>query len=145
MAVANFLSALEEKRVLEAIRLAEKNTSGEVRVHLESKCKGDVIKRAQKIFKKLKMHKTKLRNGVLFYIATDSHHFAIIGDTGIDNKVPPNFWDETKDLVISKLINQETVEGLEKGILKAGEKLKEFFPHQSDDENELSDEISTGK
>ncbi len=144
MAVANFISALEEKRVLEAIRLAEKNTSGEIRVHLESNCKGDVMERAQKVFKKLKMHKTKLRNGVLFYIATESHHFAILGDKGINEKVPADFWNETKELVISHLKKEEEAKGLEAGILKAGEQLKAFFPYQSDDKNELSDEISTG-
>lgn len=144
MSVANFLNEEEEKRVLEAIRIAEKNTSGEIRVHLETKCDGEVLKRAQEVFGKLKMHKTKLRNGVLFYVATDSHHFAILGDEGINKKVPENFWEETKELVISHLKTDERAKGLEAGILKAGEQLKTFFPYQSDDENELSDEISTG-
>ena len=145
MSVANFLNEEEERRILEAIRVAEKNTSGEIRVHLESECKGDVLKRAQEIFGKLKMHKTKLRNGVLFYVATDSHHFAILGDNGINKKVPANFWEKTKELVISHLKNEERAKGLEAGIIKAGEQLKTFFPYQSDDKNELSDEISTGK
>ena len=90
------------------------------------------------------MHKTKLRNGVLFYIAADSHHFAILGDKGINDKVPAEFWDETKELVIDFLKNNQKAEGLEIGILKAGEQLKSFFPYQSDDKNELSDEISVG-
>lgn len=145
MSVARFLNEEEEKRILDAIRLAEKNTSGEIRVHLESKCEGDVLERAQKIFKQLKMHKTKLRNGVLFYVATESHHFAILGDNGIDEKVPYNFWNETKELVISNLKIDKKAEGIEAGILKAGEQLKSFFPYQSDDKNELSDEISIGK
>lgn len=145
MSVAKFLNPEEEKSILEAIRLAEKNTSGEIRVHLESNCEGDVMDRAQVVFKKLKMHKTKLRNGVLFYIATESRHFAILGDNGINEKVSSSFWDETKELVISKLKNEETAAGLEQGILKAGEQLKAFFPYESDDKNELSDEISTGK
>ncbi len=144
MSVAKFLNEEEEKSILKAIQLAEKNTSGEIRVHLESKCEGDVLERAQTVFKKLKMHKTKLLNGVLFYVATESHHFAIIGDEGIDKKVPANFWEETKELVISELKNDQKAKGLESGILRAGEQLKAFFPYQSDDTNELSDEISTG-
>jgi uncharacterized membrane protein len=145
MSVAKFLNPEEESQILEAIRIAETNTSGEIRVHLETNCEGDVMERAQFVFKKLKMHRTKLRNGVLFYIATDSHHFAILGDKGIDEKVDSNFWNETKELVISKLKNKETAIGLEQGILKVGEQLKAFFPYQPDDENELTDEISTGK
>ena len=145
MSVAKFLNEEEEKSILEAIRLAEKNTSGEIRVHLESNCEGDVLERAQKVFKQLKMHKTKLRNGVLFYVATESQHFAILGDNGIDKKVSSNFWDEAKEIVISHLKKNQKAEGLEAGILKTGEQLKSFFPYQSDDENELSDEISTGK
>lgn len=145
MSVEKFLNSEEEKRILEAIKIAEKNTSGEIRVHLESTCEGDVLERAQTVFKKLKMHRTKLRNGVLFYIAADSHHFAIIGDKGIDQKVSPNFWNETKDLVLSKLKMKKTAEGLEEGIIKAGEQLKAFFPYDSEDKNELTDEISIGK
>ncbi|MDA9066802.1 TPM domain-containing protein [Flavobacteriales bacterium] len=144
MNLEKFLNEKEEKSILEAIKIAETNTSGEIRVHLESECKGDVMERAQKVFTKLKMHKTELRNGVLFYVATESHHFAILGDNGIDEKVPASFWNETKELVISHLKNGERAAGLEAGILKAGEQLKTFFPYQSDDKNELSDEISTG-
>lgn len=145
MNVVNFLNEEEEKRVLEAIRTAEKNTSGEIRVHLESECTTEAIDRAKQVFGSLKMHKTKLRNGVLFYVATESRHFAILGDKGINEKVPVNFWDETKELVLSYLKREERADGLEAGILKAGEQLKTFFPYQSDDENELSDEISIGK
>ena len=144
MNLEKFLNEKEEKSILEAIKIAETNTSGEIRVHLESECKGDVMERAQKVFTKLKMHKTELRNGVLFYVATESHHFAILGDNGIDEKVPASFWNETKELVISHLKKGERAAGLEAGILKAGEQLKTFFPYQSDDKNELSDEISTG-
>lgn len=144
MSVAKFLNTEEEQEILEAIRIAETNTSGEIRVHLESNCEGDVMERAKVVFGKLKMHKTKLRNGVLFYIAAESRHFAILGDVGIDKKVPPTFWNETKELVISRLKKEETALGLKEGILKAGEQLKTFFPYQSDDKNELSDEISTG-
>ena len=145
MGAEKFFNDEEEKRILDAIKIAEKDTSGEIRVHLESNCDIDPIERAKLVFKKLTMHKTKLRNGVLFYLATDSHHFAILGDQGINEKVPSDFWNETKDLVISHLKNDERAIGLEVGILKAGEQLKTFFPYQSDDINELSDEISIGE
>ena len=145
MNTTKFLSLEEESQILEAIRIAETNTSGEIRVHLETECKTEVLERAQLVFKKLNMHKTKLRNGVLFYIATDSHHFAILGDKGIDKKVPKDFWDKTKETVLSRFKNKEITKGLEEGILEAGEQLKKFFPYQSDDKNELSDEISIGE
>jgi uncharacterized membrane protein len=145
MSVAKFLNPEEESQILEAIRIAETNTSGEIRVHLETECKTEVLERAQLVFKKLNMHKTKLRNGVLFYIATDSHHFAILGDEGIDNKVPQDFWNKTKETVLSRFKNNEMTKGLEEGIIEAGEQLKKFFPYQSDDKNELSDEISIGE
>ena len=145
MSVAKFLNPEEESQILEAIRIAETNTSGEIRVHLETECKTEVLERAQLVFKKLNMHKTKLRNGVLLYIATDSHHFAILGDKGIHKKVPKDFWDKTKETVLSRFKNKEITKGLEEGILEAGEQLKKFFPYQSDDKNELSDEISIGE
>ncbi len=144
MNVRQFLSEIEEKQVLDAIKKAETNTSGEVRVHLESNCKKDTLERAKEIFEKLNMHKTELRNGVLFYIATNSKHFAILGDKGINEKVEPNFWDSIKDLVIEKLKEGKHAEALQLGIHEAGEKLKTYFPFQNDDQNELSDEISTG-
>lgn len=145
MNVRNFLDEKEEQQVLEAIKNAETNTSGEIRVHLESECKTDVLERAKEVFEKLKMHKTKLRNGVLFYVATESKHFAIIGDRGINEKVEKDFWNSTKDLVLEKMRQGDHALALEIGITQAGEKLKTFFPYQHNDLNELSDEISTGK
>ena len=75
---------------------AELDTSGEIRVHIESVCKGDVLDRAAYIFKKLGMSKTAQRIGVLIYLAVRNRKFAIIGDRGIHNKVPPDFWDTIK-------------------------------------------------
>jgi uncharacterized membrane protein len=91
------------------------------------------------------MHKTKLRNGVLFYLAIEDRLFAILGDAGINQKVPEGFWDEIKHEMLVLLKNNDPVGALEKGILMAGEQLKSHFPYQSDDVNELSDEISIGK
>jgi uncharacterized membrane protein len=139
------LSKGDRKRLMEAIRQAEKNTSGEIRVHLENKCPEELMDRAAFIFEELKMHKTKLRNGVLFYLAIEDHLFAILGDAGINQKVPEGFWDEIKSEMLILLKKNDPVGALEKGILMAGEQLKAHFPYQSDDVNELSDEISIGK
>jgi len=135
----------QQKQIVEAIKQAEHNTSGEIRVHIEKSCKIDVLDRAANVFAMLKMHKTKLRNGVLFYLSIEDRKFAILGDAGINAKVPENFWDSVKDTVLEQFKQGNQTEGLIKGILMAGEKLKTHFPYQKDDVNELSDEISFGK
>jgi uncharacterized membrane protein len=135
----------QQKQIVEAIKQAEHNTSGEIRVHIEEKCKIDVLDRAANMFAKLKMHKTELRNGVLFYLSIEDRKFAILGDAGINAKVPADFWDSVKNAVLEQFKAGNQTEGLVKGILMAGEKLKAHFPYQKDDVNELSDEISFGK
>ncbi|NOY96798.1 MAG: TPM domain-containing protein [Chlorobi bacterium] len=144
MSVSKLFSKAQKLQITEAIKAAELNTSGEIRVHIEKKCKADALDRAAYIFEKLGMHKTALRNGVLFYLALDDHKFAILGDVGINSKVPENFWDEVKELALGYFREGNYSEGLEKGILKAGEQLKSHFPYQKDDVNELDDEISFG-
>lgn len=145
MSVQKYFSEGNKLQITNAIRVAETNTSGEIRVHIEKHCKGDVLDQAAYIFEKLKMHKTALRNGVLFYLAVEDHKFAILGDVGINQKVDEDFWETTKKIVINKLKDGHYSEGLADGIIKAGEKLKEHFPYQEDDVNELSDEISFGE
>lgn len=141
----DFLSTAEEKQVIEAIANAEKNTSGEIRVHMEASCKEDVLDRAAEVFAYLNMHKTSLRNGVLFYFALKDHKFAVIGDAGINAVVPSNFWDEIRDILQKHFAQKKFAEGLIKGITLAGEQLKAHFPYKQDDKNELSNEISFGK
>lgn len=145
MGVHKYFSEENKLQITNAIRVAETNTSGEIRVHIENHCKGDVLDRAAYVFEKLEMHKTELRNGVLFYLAVKDHKFAILGDGGINAKVEDDFWNCTKDIVIEKLKEGLFAEGLADGIIRAGERLKEHFPYQDDDVNELSDEISFGK
>ena len=142
--IEEFFTSKEEQRVIEAIQTAEKDTSGEIRVHIEKSTDKDPLERAKEVFYELKMNETQAQNGVLFYVATESHHFAILGDKGINDLVPDNFWDTEKELVLSHFSKREFAKGLELGIIEAGKKLKEFFPYQSDDTNELSDEISKG-
>ena len=145
MSVYKFFTEENKLQITNAIRVAETNTSGEIRVHIENHCKEEVLDRAAYIFEKLEMHKTELRNGVLFYLAVKDKKFAILGDAGINQKVPENFWESTKDLIIDKLKEGKYSEGLAAGITKAGEQLKAHFPYQKDDVNELSDEISFGE
>lgn len=145
MDVHKYFTEQDKLQITNAIRVAETNTSGEIRVHVESHCVGDVLDRSAYLFGKLEMHKTELRNGVLFYLAVEDRKFAILGDAGINQKVPENFWESTKDVVIGKLKESLYAEALADGIIMAGEQLKAHFPYQKDDVNELSDEISFGK
>jgi len=144
MQASKFLNQEDKEIVLASIADAEKNTSGEIRVHIESKCPGDVMDRAAYIFEKLKMHKTKLRNGVLFYIAADDRKCAILGDAGINAKTADDFWDNENEIMIRDFTGGNFAMGLSKAIRMAGEQLKAHFPYQDDDVNELPDDISFG-
>lgn len=137
----------DEQRIVAAIQEAEKNTSGEIRVHIENSCTIPVLDRATQVFAYLHMHQTKLRNGVLFYVALESRQFAVLGDGGINAVVPPNFWNEVTSLVIGYFKSGKYAEGLTKGVLMAGEQLKAYFPYSGDetDVNELKNDISFGK
>lgn len=145
MGVQSYFTEEDRLKIKNAIRVAETNTSGEIRLHVEKYCKDDMLDQAAYVFEKLEMHKTKLRNGVLFYLAVEDRKFAVLGDVGINQKVPEDFWKEISNNVIKRLKNGEIADGISEGIVKAGEQLKEHFPYQSDDINELSDEISFGK
>ncbi|KIX21940.1 hypothetical protein SY27_04460 [Flavobacterium sp. 316] len=140
----DFLTASEEQEIVQAIVEAEKDTSGEIRVHIEEHSEKPPLERAQEVFFTLNMQNTKDRNGVLFYVGVADKHFAIIGDEGINKVVDANFWNSTKDIVIDNFKNKNNKDGLVNGIREAGKRLKEFFPYQSDDIDELSNEISKG-
>jgi uncharacterized membrane protein len=138
-----FFSKEQETLIVSAIKAAELNTSGEIKVHVEKKVTKDTFARGLEKFAELQMHQTKFRNGVLFYLATDDHKFAIVADEGINQVVPKDFWHEiTKEMEIHFKKSQFT-EGLSKGIQMAGEQLKAHFPYHKEDSNEISDEIST--
>ena len=140
--MTKILNTAEEKILVDAIAVAEKNTSGEIRVHIEKTCKGDAIEQAKVVFEKLGMTATEARNGVLIYIAEESHKFAIIGDAGIHEKVGHDFWDQSKDLMLAHFKKGEFVEGIKEAVLSCGEALKKHFPFQNNDSNELSNDIS---
>jgi uncharacterized membrane protein len=138
----DFFTEEESQRIVQAIASAEKRTSGEIRLHLEDKCDKPVLKRAEEIFAQYGMQKTAQRNGILFYVAVQSHDFAVAGDLGIHEKVQQQFWDDINRRVLYHFTKGEFAEGLCEGILLCGQQLQHFFPLQADDKNELSDEIS---
>ncbi len=140
----NILNREEDHRVVEAIKQAELNTSGEIKVHIENHCRGKVEERSLYLFNRLKLHETAQRNGVLIYLAVKDHKFAILGDEGINNVVGADFWNDVRDLMLSHFKEGRFAEGLEEGIMRCGEKLKTYFPYQSDDINEIPDDISYG-
>ncbi|AQS94053.1 hypothetical protein BXQ17_08235 [Polaribacter sp. BM10] len=140
--VEEFLTLAEEKEIISAIRTAESNTSGEIRVHIEATSDKEHYKRALEVFHLLKMDNTKDANAVLIYVAVKDHKFVIYGDKGINDVVPNNFWDTTKDVIQNQFKKGNFKQGLVDGILKAGLELQSHFPWQTDDINELPNEIS---
>ncbi|KAB8151689.1 TPM domain-containing protein [Kordia sp. TARA_039_SRF] len=142
--VEDFLTAEEEQEIIAAIRTAERKTSGEIRIHIEDHVEIDSFDRALEVFHLLKMDNTKLRNGVLIYVAVRDRKFVIYGDEGINNVVPNNFWNATRDLMREHFTKGNFTQGLIAGILQAGKELQQHFPWDVDDENELSNEISKG-
>lgn len=142
--VEAFLTKEEEQEIISAIRVAEKNTSGEIRVHIEAKADKDPYERSLEVFHILKMNNTKDENAVLIYVAVNDQKFVIYGDKGIHEVVPKDFWNSTKDVMQNHFKQSNFKQGIVDGILKAGQELKAHFPWQIDDENELSNEISKG-
>jgi len=144
--MAEKLFSLEEKEQIKtAIQSAETRTSGEIQVHIENNCKGNVLDRAAEVFETLKMYQTKDRNGVLIYLAVLDHKFAILGDAGINSAVPADFWESTKELMASNFRQGKFTQGLIAGIHLAGDQLGAHFSYdKTGDTNELSDDVSFG-
>jgi len=140
-----FFTREEGNQIIAAIKEAEQQTSGEIRVHLEVNSEGNILDVTKDVFHKIGMHQTEARNGVLILLAPDRQEFAILGDEGINSKVEDHFWDDVRDIMQQHFKTQDFVIGLEQAILRVGEKLKAFFPYQTDDVNELSDDISYGQ
>lgn len=132
----------EQDIIVQAIREAENKTSGEIRVHIAKHCKGDVLERAAEVFDRLKMHETALRNGTLIYVAPNEKQLAVIGDTGINDVVPPGFWDKDIQLMLSYFKEGKLTEGICEGVQQIGNLLKEYFPAKDQNPNELPDDIS---
>ena len=142
MKASSFFTREQQDQIRAAIKEAEETTSGEIRVHIETSVAGNVLDRAAWIFKRIGMHNTAERNGVLYYLAVTNRKFAVIGDEGINARVKAGFWDEVKVLLEENFNDGKFTEGLVKGILLTGLQLKEHFPHRKNDINELPDDIS---
>jgi uncharacterized membrane protein len=140
----DFLAAIDQKRIISAIETAEKGTSGEIRIHLEPHCKEPVLNRASEVFASLHMHKTKMRNGVLIYIAYVEKQFAIIGDAGINKVVEDDFWTNEKELITSNFKEGQFTDGICLAIEGIGNILNRHFPYQKGLSGELPNDISFG-
>ena len=142
MQLDNFISKPDQGRVVSAIGEAEKMTSGEIRVHITPRCGKDVMRDAIRTFNRLGMYKTRHRNGVLIFVAFESRKFAILGDSGINEVVATNYWDDEKEILLEFFKNNDPATGLCSVIARVGAKLKAYFPIEDDDVNELSNDIS---
>ncbi len=140
----DFFTNEQRDDIRQAIMNAELDTSGEIKVHIDSTCKDDVMIRALEVFKKLGVNETEQRNGVLFYLAVKNRKFAVIGDEGINKIVPENYWEELKSIMLDAFREERFTDGLIEGITRTGTYLKKHFPYHTGDINELSDEISFG-
>ena len=141
----DFFTAEQKEQIEAAITEAEKLASGEIRLHVDRNCKGEVLQQAVKIFTKMGMDKTELRNGVLFYLSIEDRKFAVIGDKGINEAVPADFWDTIYQTIVGYFKNKKYADGLCWAIVEAGKQLGVQFPIQRDDTNELTNEISFEK
>ena len=137
-----YLTDKQEQKIIEEIADAENRTSGEIRVHIESTCKREPLVRAARVFHELGMDETELQNGVLIYIAADDHKVAVYAGKGIHKKVEDGFWDGVLNMLVEHFKKDEFEEGIIQAVRRVGTKLKELFPYQKGDVNELTDEIS---
>jgi uncharacterized membrane protein len=138
-----FFTSAERHRLVAAIQAAERNTSGEIRVHVEGFRPGDACSRAWDVFAALQMDRTAQRNATLFYLAFQDRKFAVVGDVGIHAVVPSGYWETIRDAMAADFRQGRFATGLSRGISAVGQSLKEYFPHRHDDRNELPDAIST--
>lgn len=144
LAAEDLLTEAELKRVRLAIAAAEERTSGEIRVHMEDHIEEDVLDHAAFIFEELGMHRTRHRNGVLIYLSVADRKLAVIGDEGIDRRVPPDFWNDVVGLLKLHLAAGRPADGLVEAVHTVGEKLSALFPREANDQDELPNDISFG-
>ncbi len=138
----NFLTEQQMASLVEAIQTAENQSTGEIRIHIDSNTEADNAKRAFEVFQYLGMDQTAERNAVLFHVNFESHYLTIIGDEGIHKKVRQSFWDHLHDKTTSEFAQENYYEGLKKAILETGLELKKHFPFTGENFNELSNEIT---
>jgi uncharacterized membrane protein len=137
-----FISKLDDEKIVAEIVRAEQSTSGEIRVFVSRKAVDDVVTRAQRRFEKLGMTQTALRNGVLLYFAPHARKFAVVGDLGIHEKCGPEFWEEVSTEVRAHLRNERFTDAVIHGVRKVGEVLARHFPPLPGDRDELPNDIA---
>jgi len=138
-----FFSEQEQHKIVSAIREWEKETTGEIKIHIENECKVEPLLRAKELFQKLKLYETENRNAVLIYLAVQSHTFAVWGDTGINQKVDTDFWNTVAWIIEDHFKDGLYLVGTSEAVKLVGRKLIEFFPIGNDsNENEISNDIS---
>lgn len=142
MKAHDFMAQLREAEIVDAIRAAEKRTSGEIRVFVSRKDVSDPVAAAQAHFFELGMEKTREHNGVLLFVAPRSHKFAVIGDSAVHARCGDEFWQELAAEMSGHFRRSEFTSGLVHGVRKAGELMAKHFPRRPDDTNELSDEVA---
>jgi uncharacterized membrane protein len=139
---SRFFDKAQKEQIRRSIQEAERMTSGEIRVHIENRCEIELMDRVKEVFYLLQIHETDHKNGVLIYVALQDKKVAIVGDEGIDELTPEDFWDKEVEVLVDYFTKKDFTNGLAEVIRRIGEKLKTHFPYQSNDINELSDEIS---
>ena len=141
----DLLTPAERERVRDTVRAAEKRTSGEIRVHMDDVISGNVLDHAATVFTELEMHRTAYRNGILIYISVAQHRAAVIGDAGINARLPHGYWNDVLEVILHEFKAERYCDGLCMGIERLGEQLHTHFPRERSDVNELNDDISFGK
>ena len=137
-----FFTVAERELIQSTIEKAEQATSAEIKLIVLRHCWQDIKRKATDLFRKHQLHKTKNRNAVLILLVTTNKEFLIYGDEGIHEKVGQTFWDDVKETMLLHFRQNEYGAGLQVGIERIGEKLKYFFPYQTDDQNEIGNEVS---
>ena len=142
MVLEDFIPLEGQRRIAEAITVAERCTSGEICVHVTPHCRGDVMRRAERVFNGLGLYATRHRNAVLIFVAYDDRRLAILGDTSINAVVPKGLWDDEVRQLVQALQEGKVVDALCESIARMGNVLGKYFPAEPDDKNELSNEVS---
>lgn len=142
MPLSDFIPPEGQRRIATAITQAERHTTGEICVHVTPRCRGKVMKRAEHIFNRLQLYRTRYRNAVLIFIAYHDRRLAVLGDEALDRQLPPRFWDDVVAKLSSRLAAGQVVDGVCEAVATVGERLAEYFPAERDDVNELSNEVS---
>lgn len=137
-----YLSEKEIVDLVEVIKIAENQSTGEIRLHIDSSAEKENVEVAFEVFQRLEMYKTKDRNAVLFHVNFNQRYLTIIGDEGIHQKVCQSFWDEIHSEVITQFVQGKYFFGLKEAIFKTGIELKKYFPIKEENPNELPDEIT---